>query len=111
MRVFLFKHSSASVIKHAQQLPGIHALLLCHLLHVKAHVLQELGHTHLLSCQLVSNSWAGGIAVWPRAAVNQMQWTSSHRRGFVLLVGVVSMSAVDVEVALQAAVPAVQGSG
>lgn len=44
----------------------------------------------------------------PRAAVDQLWKTTSHGRGRVLLVAV---AAVDVEVVMEAAVPAVEGSG
>lgn len=97
--------ASAPVIEHAQQLPGVHALLLRHLLHVEAHVLQELDHAHLLSRQLVSYSRAGGITVRPRAAVNQMERAAPGVWGLRLLV------VVGVVVGLEAAVPAVQRSG
>ena len=54
----------------------------------------------------------------PRAAVDQMEVATPHGRGLVLLVVVVAVAAVDVVVAaavvvvvLEAAVPAVEGSG
>lgn len=47
----------------------------------------------------------------PRAAVNQMQRAAPHGCGLVLLVVVVAVAAVDVVVVLEAAVPAVEGSG
>lgn len=59
---------------------------------------EELDDIHLLSCELVSDGRAGGVAVWPWAAVNQMQraalWWS-----FV------------VPVVVEAPVPAVQRPG
>lgn len=58
--------------------------------------------------QLVSDGRAGRVAVRPRAAVNQMQGAPSHRGGLVFLVAV---AAVDVELVLEAAVPAVERSG
>ena len=88
----------AAAAEHAQQLAGVHALLLGHLLHIKAHVHKELNDIHLLSCELVSDSRAGGVAVRPRAAVNQM-----HRASF-------GWSFV-VPAVVEAAVPAVQRSG
>lgn len=100
------KSPSAPVTEHAQQLPGVHPLLLGHLLHVEAHVLQELDDAHLLSRQLVTNGRAGGIAVRPRAAVHQMQWATPGRGR-----PVGSFAAVDVVVVLEASVPAVEGSG
>lgn len=47
----------------------------------------------------------------PRAAVNQMQRTTPRGWGLVLLVVVDAAAAVDVVVDLEAAVPAVDGSG
>lgn len=45
----------------------------------------------------------------PRAAVDQMQRATPHRWGLLVAVGAVT--AVDMEVVLEAAVPAVEGSG
>lgn len=59
---------------------------------------EELNDVHLLSCELVSDGRAGGVAVWPWAAVDQMNWTA-FRWGFV------------VPVVVEAPVPAVQRSG
>lgn len=88
----------AATAEHAQKLAGVHALLLSHLLHIEAHVHEELNDIHLLSCELVSDGWAGGVAVWPRAAVNQM-----HRAAFG--------GSFVVPVVMETAVPAVQSSG
>lgn len=71
-------------------------------------MLQELEHAHFLSRQLVPYGRAGRVAVRPGAAVDQMQGASSQRRGPVLFLAV---AAVEVQVALEAAVPAVQSSG
>ncbi len=70
-------------------------------------MLEELDHAHFLSCQLVADGRAGGVAVGPRAAVDQMQRAAPHGRGLVLLVIV---GAVDV-VVVEASVPAVEGPG
>lgn len=59
---------------------------------------EELNDIHLLPCELISDGGAGGVAVWPRAAVNQMHRTA-FRRSLV------------VPVVVEAAVPAVQRSG
>lgn len=59
---------------------------------------EELNDVHLLSSELVSDGGAGGVAVWPRAAVNQMYRAAL---GWSLVVPVV----------VEAAVPAVQRSG
>lgn len=77
-------------------------------------MLQELDHAHLLTRQLVPDGGAGGVTVRPRAAVDQMQRAASHRRRLVLLVVVVAVATVDggiVVDVLEAAVPAVKGSG
>ena len=58
---------------------------------------EELNDVHLLSCELVSDCGAGGVAVWPRAAVDQMYGAAF---GWRLVVPVV----------VEAAVPAVQSS-
>lgn len=47
----------------------------------------------------------------PRAAVDQMQRAAPRGWGLVLLVVVVAVAAVGVVVVLEAAVPAVEGSG
>lgn len=85
----------AAAAEHAQQLAGVHALLLGHLLHVEAHVHEELDDVHLLPGELVTDGGAGGVAVRPRAAVDQV-----HRAAF-------GRSLV-VPVVVEAAVPAVQ---
>ena len=59
---------------------------------------EELNDVHLLSCELVSDGGAGGVAVRPRAAVDQVHG-AAFGRSFV------------VPVVVEAAVPAVQGSG
>lgn len=59
---------------------------------------EELNDVHLLPCELVPDGGAGGVAVWPRAAVNQMDGAAF---GWSLVVPVV----------VEAAVPAVQCSG
>lgn len=59
---------------------------------------EELNDIHLLPCELISDGGAGGVAVRPRAAVNQMH-RAGFRRGLV------------VPVVVEAAVPAVQCSG
>lgn len=59
---------------------------------------EELNDVHLLSCELVSDGGACGIAVGPRAAVNQM-YRAAFGRGLV------------VPVVVEGAVPAVQCSG
>lgn len=59
---------------------------------------EELNDVHLLSCELVSDGGAGGVAVWPGAAVNQMHRAAFGRR-------------LVVPVVVEAAVPAVQRSG
>lgn len=59
---------------------------------------EELNDVHLLSCELVSDGGAGGVAVRPRAAVDQMDG-AAFGRSFV------------VPVVIEAAVPAVQSSG
>lgn len=59
---------------------------------------EELKNVHLLPCELVSDCGAGGVAVRPWAAVDQMYWAGF---GWSLVVPVV----------LEAAVPAVKGSG
>lgn len=88
----------AATAEHAQQFAGVHALLLSHLLHIKAHMHEELDDVHLLPSELVSDGGAGGVTVWPRATVNQM-----HRTSF--------WWSLVVPVVLQATVPAVQGPG
>lgn len=93
VRVFL-----AAAAEHAQQFTGVHALLLSHLLYIKAHVHEELDDVHLLPGELVSDGGTGGVTVWPGATVDQMHRTSFWR-GLV------------VPVVLQAAVPAVQSPG
>lgn len=59
---------------------------------------EELNDVHLLPCELVSDGGAGGVAVWPRAAVNQMYRAAF---GWSLVVPVV----------VEAAVPAMQRTG
>ena len=59
---------------------------------------EELNDIHLLPCELVSDGGAGGVAVWPGAAVNQM-YRAAFGRSFV------------VPIVVEAAVPAVQRSG
>lgn len=61
-------------------------------------MLEELNAVYLLSGELVSDGGASGVAVWPRAAVNQMHGAASGR-------------SLVVPVVVEAAVPAVQGSG
>lgn len=70
-----------------------------HLLHVEAHVHEELDNVHLLSRRLVSDCRARRVAVRPWTAVNQVHGTA-FGRGFVV-------SAV----VLQTAIPAVERSG
>lgn len=77
--------------QHAQQFTGLEALLLCHGLHVKAHVHEELGHVHLLPCEPVSDGGAGRVAVGPGAAVHQVD-RAALQRGFAGLVAVVEAS-------------------
>lgn len=60
---------------------------------------EELDHVHLLARELVPDGGAGGVAVWPGAAVNQMDGAALGR-------GLVVPAVV-----LETAVPAVQGSG
>lgn len=60
---------SVAIIEHAQKPPGVHALLLGHLLHVKTHVLQKLDDAHLLPSHLVTDGWTGRVTVWPWTAV------------------------------------------
>lgn len=60
---------------------------------------EELNDVHLLSCELVSDGGTGGVAVWPRAAVNQV-----HRAAF-------GWSLVVPVVVVEAAVPAVERPG
>lgn len=84
--------------KHSQKLAGVHALLLSHLLHIKAHMHEKLDDIHLLSCGLVSDSRACWVAVGPRAAVNQVHGATL---GWSLVVSAVVM---------KTAVPAVQSS-
>lgn len=85
----------AAAAEHAQELAGIHALLLGHLLHIKAHVHQELDDVHLLAGELVPDCGTGGVAVRPRAAVDKVHGATFGRS---LVVAVV----------VKAAVPAVQ---
>lgn len=87
----------AAAAEHSQKLAGIHALLLGHLLHIKAHVHQELDDVHLLAGELVPDGGTGGVAVWPRAAVDKVHGATFRWR---LVVAVV----------VEAAVPAVQRS-
>lgn len=84
--------------QHSQQLAGVHALLLSHLLHIKAHMHEKLDDVHLLSCGLVSNSRARRVAVGPWAAVNQVHGATLGR-------GLVVSAVV-----METAVPAVQSS-
>lgn len=107
----LQKCISAPVTEHLQQRPGVHALLLGRLLHVQTHVLENLDGAHLLSRHFVIDSRARGVAVGPRAAVDQMKRTTPRRRGLVFLAVVAYMAAVGVVALLQASVPAVEGSG
>lgn len=107
----LQKCISAPITEHLQQRPGVHALLLGRLLHVQTQVLENLDGAHLLSRRFVIDSWARGVAVGPRAAVDQMERTTPRRRGLVLLAVVAYMAAVGVVALLQASVPAVEGSG
>ncbi len=79
---------------------GLHALLLCHALHVEAQVREELDDAHLLPRQLLSDGGAGGVALGPRAAVNQVKRAAPGR----------SLSAAAVAVVTEAAVPALQRS-
>lgn len=60
---------------------------------------EELDDVHLLSCELVSDGGASGVAVWPRAAVNEVHRTALGW-GLVVLVAF-----------LEAAVPAVECPG
>lgn len=81
----------APAAQHPQQFTGLQALLLCHRLHVEAHVHEELGHIHLLPRELVPDGRARGVAVGPGAAVHQvdgaaLQW------GFAGLMAVVEAS-------------------
>lgn len=85
--------------EHPQELAGLQALLLRHLLHIEAHVHEELDHVHLLPRELVPDGGARGVAVRPGTAVDQLD-------------GAALQSHLPVPVALvQAAVPAVQGAG
>lgn len=59
---------------------------------------EELNDIHLLSCELVSDGGASGVAVWPWAAVDQM-YRAAFRWSLV------------VPVVVEAAVPAVQCTG
>lgn len=84
--------------EHPQELAGVHALLLGHLLHVEAHMHEELDDVHLLSRGLVSDGGAGGVAVGPGAAVDQVHGAALGR-GLVVPA-----------VFVKTAVPAVQSS-
>lgn len=59
---------------------------------------EELNDVHLLACELVPDGGAGGVAVRPGAAVDQMD-------------GAAFGGGLVVPVVVEAAVPAVQGSG
>lgn len=59
---------------------------------------EELDDIHLLACELVPDGGAGGVAVRPRAAVDQME-------------GAAFGGGLVVPVVVEAAVPAVQRSG
>lgn len=59
---------------------------------------EELNDVHLLTRELVSDGGAGGVAVRPRAAVDQMHRAAFRRR-------------LVVPVVVETAVPAVQRSG
>lgn len=89
----------APAAQHPQQFTGLQALLLCHCLHVEAHVHQELGHIHLLPRELVPDGGARGVAVGPGAAVHQVDG-AALQGSFAGLVAVV-----------EASVPAVQCPG
>lgn len=94
---------SGAVVSRPTQQPlcALHLLLYDRLHHLILHVLQELHHCYLLTCLWIINLWAGGVALWPQAAIDYMLGAASGGWG----VG------ADVGVALEALVPAVQGRG
>lgn len=79
---------------------GLHLLLHGHPHPLIFCVLQELHYVYLLTCLYIINLWAGGIALRPQAAIDDMLGAASNGWG----VGAVG-------VALEALVPAVQGCG
>lgn len=103
--------SSAAAAEHLQQRPGVHPLLPGRLLHVQAHVPEDLRGAHLLARGLVVDGRARGVALGPRAAVHQVEGAAPGGRGPGSPAAVTPVAAVDVVALLQAPVPAVEGSG
>lgn len=85
---------------------ALHLLLNDHLHHLVVYLLQELHYVYLLTCLWIINLRAGGIALWPKAAIDDMLGATSDGRG----VGAVGVAA-GVGVALEALFPAAQSHG
>lgn len=102
---------AAATAEHLQQRPGIHPLLPSRPLHIQAHVPEDLRGAHLLACRLVVDGRARGVALGPRAAVYQVEGAAPGGRGPGPPAAGAPVAAVDVVALLQAAVPAVEGSG
>lgn len=77
----------AATAEHAQEFTRVHSLLVGHLLDIEAHVHEELDDVHLLPRRLIPDGWARGVAVRPRAAVDQVHGTAFGGR-FVISAGV-----------------------
>lgn len=67
-------------------------------------IFQELHHVYLLTCLWIINLRAGGVALWPPAAIDDMLGAASNGWG----VGAVGCAAA-LGVALEALLPAAQG--
>lgn len=103
--------SATTAAEHLQQRPGVHPLLPSRPLHIQAHVPEDLSGAHLLARGLVVDGRARGVALGPRAAVYQVEGAAPARWGPGPPAAVAPVAAVDVVALLQAAVPALEGSG